>query len=176
MPDGIIAQTAERSYGPDQYLAIPGQTFLAVKPTGLDEKTAQLLAGWYPDSARSDIDITDEDLAQQNLFIYGGPTINRLAERIAADLPIRFCGRSTAKTGQPEAAIRQAITMQAFTEPSASGESPRATKTPFCYSFQTVHQGSTSSPHQKPATTSASWASVIRCRSTQVKLVLCVSC
>ncbi len=90
MPDGIVAQTAERSYGPDQYLTIPGQTFLAVKPTGLDEKTAQFLAGWYPENARADIDVSDEDLAEQNLFIYGGPTINRLAERIAADLPIQF--------------------------------------------------------------------------------------
>ncbi|MBC8875598.1 MAG: prolyl oligopeptidase family serine peptidase [Planctomycetes bacterium] len=90
MPDGIAAQTAERSYGPDQYLAIPGQTFLAVKPTGMDEKTAQLLAGWYPENARADTDITDEDLVEQNLFIYGGPTVNRLAERIAADLPVQF--------------------------------------------------------------------------------------
>lgn len=90
MPDGIVAQTAERSYGPDQYLAIPGQTFLAVKPTGMDEKTAQVLAGWYPENARADIDITDEDLAEQNLFIYGGPTVNRLAERIVAGLPVRF--------------------------------------------------------------------------------------
>ena len=90
MPDGITAQTAERSYGPDQYLAIPGQTFLAVKPTGLDEKTAQLLAGWYPENARADTDITDDDLVEQNLFIYGGPTVNRFAERIAEDLPVRF--------------------------------------------------------------------------------------
>jgi len=90
MPDGIVAQTAERSYGPDQYLAIPGQTFLAVNPTGMDDETAQLLAGWYPESARADIDITDEDMAEQNLFIYGGPTVNRFAERIAADLPVRF--------------------------------------------------------------------------------------
>lgn len=90
MPDGIVAQTAGRSYGPDQYLAIPGQTFLAVRPTGMDEKTAQLLAGWYPESARADVDVTDEDLTEQNLFLYGGPTINRLAERIAAALPIRF--------------------------------------------------------------------------------------
>jgi len=82
--------TAERSYGPDQYLAIPGQTFLAVKPTGLDEKTAQLLTGWYPENARADTDITDEDLVEQNLFIYGGPTVNRFAERISADLPVRF--------------------------------------------------------------------------------------
>jgi pimeloyl-ACP methyl ester carboxylesterase len=90
MPDGIAAQTAERSYGPNEYLAIPGQTFLAVRPTGLDEKTAQLLDGWYPEDARADTEVTDGDLAAQNLFIYGGPTVNRLAECIAADLPVRF--------------------------------------------------------------------------------------
>lgn len=90
MPDGIATQTVGSSYNTDGYLTIPGRTWLSVKPTGLGKKEAALLESWYPRNAKADTEITAEDLAEHNLFIYGGPRVNRLAARIAADLPVQF--------------------------------------------------------------------------------------
>jgi hypothetical protein len=48
------------------------------------------LAGWAPDWAKDDTGLTDADLAACNLFVFGGPDVNRFTARIAADLPVTF--------------------------------------------------------------------------------------
>jgi len=90
MPDGIAAQTVESSYDTEGFLAIPGRTWLAVRPTALAAGEAARLAGWWPEDSKADVELTEADLAAQNLFLYGGPAINRLTARIADELPVRF--------------------------------------------------------------------------------------
>ena len=90
MPDEIAAVTLESSYDTQGFLQIPARRWLAVKPTGWDEKTARLLAKWAPQSARADVDVTEDDLAKFNLIVYGGPAINKLTARMAGALPVKI--------------------------------------------------------------------------------------
>ncbi len=90
LPDDIAAAVIESSYDTRGSPAIPSRRWLAVRPTGWDEATAALLAQWLPKDAKADVDLSDQDLAECNLVIYGGPDINKLAARIAAELPVKF--------------------------------------------------------------------------------------
>jgi pimeloyl-ACP methyl ester carboxylesterase len=90
LPDDIAAAIIESSYATKGSSAIPSRRWLAVRPTGLDERTAGLLAQWLPRDAKADVDVSGQDLAACNLLIYGGPDINKLAARIAADLPVKL--------------------------------------------------------------------------------------
>ncbi len=90
LPDDIAAAIIESSYATPGSSAIPSRQWLAVWPTGWDTKTAGILAKWLPKGAKADVDVSDDDVAQCNLLVYGGPEINKLAARIAADLPVKF--------------------------------------------------------------------------------------
>jgi len=91
-PGGITAQYDASTYGMRRGggLIIADRRWLWVKPTGGDEKTRKLLAKWYPSWAKPDTDVTDEDIATRNLLLLGGPEVNRLTARVAADLPVKF--------------------------------------------------------------------------------------
>ena len=89
MPDEITAVTINCSYNSKGFLALPGKRWLAVRPTNLDEKSAKLLEKWGG-AGKSDADVTDQDIAQFNLLLYGGPRVNRLTARIAGELPVKF--------------------------------------------------------------------------------------
>jgi hypothetical protein len=89
--DGDITAQIERScYGSKEYLKVADRQWLWVKPTGGDAKTRELLAKWWPEWAKSDAELTDQDIASHNLFVFGGPDLNQFAARIAADLPVKF--------------------------------------------------------------------------------------
>ncbi|KPK85687.1 MAG: hypothetical protein AMJ81_03145 [Phycisphaerae bacterium SM23_33] len=87
---GISARINADTYGSKDSLKMPGRRWMWVKPTAADEETAKLLADWYPKDAKPDTDLTDQDIAERSLFLYGGPEINRFTARIAADLPVKF--------------------------------------------------------------------------------------
>jgi len=90
MPGGIVAQVTRSTYGARGYLKIADRPWLWVKPTGGDAETLKLLAKWAPEWAMADTELTDADMAGHSLFVYGGPDVNRLTARIAADLPVKF--------------------------------------------------------------------------------------
>ncbi len=90
LPDNIAAAIIESSYAAPGSSAIPSRRWLAVRPTGWDDKTAGLLAQWAPKDAKADVEVSDEDMARCNLLVYGGPDINRLAARIVPELPVKF--------------------------------------------------------------------------------------
>jgi pimeloyl-ACP methyl ester carboxylesterase len=89
LPDEITAAMVESSYDTQGLLAIPSRKWMAIRPTGWNEKTAGLLAKWAPTNAKADTAVDDHDLSG-NLLIYGGPDINKLSARIASDLPVKF--------------------------------------------------------------------------------------
>jgi len=98
MPGDITAQVERSIYqtDPGGGLSIPGRRWLWVRPTGGDERTRKLLAGWAPPQAKDDTAMTDRDAAEANLFVFGGPDVNRFTARIAGDLPVTFApGRFT---------------------------------------------------------------------------------
>jgi pimeloyl-ACP methyl ester carboxylesterase len=93
MPGGILAQIDRSFYGREGDgggLHMPGRKWIAVRPTCGDEKTLEALAGWWPDWAVADSELTDDELAGANLFLFGGPGINGLTARLAGDLPVKF--------------------------------------------------------------------------------------
>ncbi len=90
LPDDITTAIKESSYDTKGLSAIPSRPWLSVRPTGWSGPTAGLLAQWLPQNAKADNDINEDDLARYNLVVYGGPDINRLTARIAADLPVKF--------------------------------------------------------------------------------------
>lgn len=92
MPGGITTQVVASTYGLKRGggLKIADRPWMWVKPTGLDAEAARLLAKWLPKSAKVDTEVTDKDIAGHNLFVLGGPGVNRLAAKIAADLPVKF--------------------------------------------------------------------------------------
>jgi pimeloyl-ACP methyl ester carboxylesterase len=93
MPDEIAAvmdaATYRRSSSGKEAQVVPGRTWLAVRGTAADEATRTLLEQWYPPGAKADSDVTDADIAGQNLYLYGGPDVNKLTARIAAELPVK---------------------------------------------------------------------------------------
>ena len=90
MSDEITAVVVGSSYDTNGALAIPDRRWIPVRPTGLDEATARLLAKWWPENAKADSDVTDQDLAECNLMLYGGPEMNKLTARMADRLPVKF--------------------------------------------------------------------------------------
>ncbi len=90
MPGDILAQIERSSYGIDNYLKIADRRWMYISPTAADPAALKLLAKWLPDDAKTDSEVTATDIAEHNLFIFGGPDINKLAKRIAADLPVKF--------------------------------------------------------------------------------------
>ncbi len=113
MPGGILAQVDRSSYGRSGAgggLRLPGRKWIAVQPTGGDEASRRALASWWPDWAVADRDLTDDDLAGANLFVFGGPELNRFTARIADQLPVKF-GRGRFRIGnrvydQPSHAVK----------------------------------------------------------------------
>ncbi len=89
-PGDITAQITAATYGSADYLRVKGRTWLWVRGTGGDEKTKQLMSKWCPEHAKADAELTDQDIAEQNLFLFGGPEVNAFTARIAADLPVKF--------------------------------------------------------------------------------------
>jgi len=87
MPGGITTQVDRSCYGPRNYCKVAGRRWLRVGPTGGDPA---LLGKWAGKWAKADADITEEDIASHNLFVYGGPDVNRFTARIAADLPVKL--------------------------------------------------------------------------------------
>ena len=69
---------------------MPDRAWLAVRGTAGDEETTGLLAKWFPQNAKADADVSEEDIARCNLVLYGGPGINKITARIAGDLPVKF--------------------------------------------------------------------------------------
>ncbi len=90
MSDEITTVTVGSSYNTDGFLAIPDRRWMSVRPTGLDEATARLLTKWWPENAKADSDVTDQDLVECNLMLYGGPEMNKLTARMADRLPVKF--------------------------------------------------------------------------------------
>jgi len=80
------------------------QRFLVVCGTAGDERenlvnrrmTQQLAEKWkrwgreMPARVKMDWEVTDQDLAESNLICFGGPSSNRLVQRVNGRLPIRF--------------------------------------------------------------------------------------
>jgi len=90
MPDEITAVTDGSTYNSNGFLSIPARRWLAVRPTAMDEAAAKLLAKWWPEGAKADKDVTEADLAECNLMLYGGPEVNTLTARITDRLPVQF--------------------------------------------------------------------------------------
>ncbi len=90
MSDEIAAVTVGSSYDTNGFLAIPDRRWISVRPTGLAETTTTLLARWWPENAKADSDVTDQDLAECNLILYGGSEMNQLTARMADRLPVKF--------------------------------------------------------------------------------------
>ena len=97
----ITAVTVGSSYDTKGFLAIPDRRWMSVRPTALDEATARLLTKWWPENAKADSDVTDQDLAEFHLMLYGGPEMNKLTARMADRLPET---RVEIETGVQEAA------------------------------------------------------------------------
>jgi hypothetical protein len=92
-PGGIGCQTVRSWYGAKRQRGgyrIPGRAWLWVRPTGGDAKTKELLKDWAPKWAKDDTAVTAEDMAARSLYLYGGPDVNKLTAKIAAELPVTF--------------------------------------------------------------------------------------
>ena len=90
IPGGITATMTHHTYNTRGYLAVPGQRWMWVRPTGGTGAERSVLAKFVPKFAVDDTKITPEHLQTRNLFIYGGPGLNKLTDKIAGDLPVRF--------------------------------------------------------------------------------------
>ncbi len=92
MPGGVAAQIERSTYQtkPAGGLRIPGRRWMWLRPTGGDERARKLLAGWAPEHAKDDSAVTEGDIAACNLFVFGGPHVNRFAARIAGSLPVKL--------------------------------------------------------------------------------------
>ena len=90
MPGDITTQIERSTYGSKGFLQIADRRWVFVKGTGGDEGTRKLLAKWFNRYCKDDTKVTEKDIAKANLFVYGGPGINKFAARIAADLPVKF--------------------------------------------------------------------------------------
>jgi hypothetical protein len=101
-------------------------SFLMVSPTGkaLNEKVAKWSASemdravshWrlqFRGHARlkKDIEVTDEDIANHNLILWGDPGSNRILKRIGDELPIRWDGEKIRAGDQEFSAIDHALAM-----------------------------------------------------------------
>jgi len=96
MPDDITARMDASTY---DGAPVPGRQWLAVRGTAADEETLKLLSKWFPKDAKIDTAVSDEDIARFNLILYGGPAVNRITARIAADLPVEF-GKGVFRMGR----------------------------------------------------------------------------
>jgi hypothetical protein len=91
-PGGLGCQTVRSWYGRKREggYRIPGRAWGWVRPTGGDSEIKELLAKWAPEWATDDTAVTPELMAKKNLYLYGGPQLNQLTAKIAADLPVTF--------------------------------------------------------------------------------------
>ncbi|MHC4715472.1 MAG: hypothetical protein ACYS5V_00740, partial [Planctomycetota bacterium] len=91
-PGGIGARVVRSYYGLKRKggFRMRGRRWLSVRGTGGDEATRKLLAGWAPKGAKADTDVTAADMARYDLYLYGGPDVNRLTARMAGKLPVNF--------------------------------------------------------------------------------------
>ncbi len=101
MPGGIVAQLDRSRYmgRPDGGMRLVNRKWLWVRPTGGTEADREHLANWVPRWAKDDTAVTEADLAEANLFLYGGPDVNRLTARMAPDLPVTF-GKGSFRVGR----------------------------------------------------------------------------
>jgi len=89
-PGDITTQIALSTYDSKGYLKNATRPWLWVKPTGGDARTRALLAKWWPASAIPDGKLDAKTIARCNLFVFGGPDVNKFTARIATDLPVAF--------------------------------------------------------------------------------------
>jgi len=90
MPGDIVTQIERSTYGSKDFLKIADRRWVFVKGTGGGAETQKLLRKWFGNYAKADTAVTDRDIANRNLIVFGGPDINKLAARIAKDLPVTF--------------------------------------------------------------------------------------
>jgi len=69
---------------------VPGRPWLWVRPTGGTQGQREALASHLPAWAVDDVKVTEAQLRTCSLYLFGGPGLNRLADRIARELPVRF--------------------------------------------------------------------------------------
>jgi len=91
-PGGIGCQIVRSWYGRKREggLRIPSRAWLSVQPTGGDARTRELLKDWAGKWAKDDAAVTADDIAKRSLILFGGPDVNKLTARIAAELPVKF--------------------------------------------------------------------------------------
>ncbi len=107
---GIVAKLRSTSYDLNAERNIPTQPWMEVRPTKISPEQKALVDKWVPRNAVDDTQVTDADLNKFNLILYGGPDINRVAARFAADFPVQF-GKQQFTLGhrvydQPEHAVQ----------------------------------------------------------------------
>ena len=89
-PGDITAAMTRSTYDTGGYLKVPAQRWLYVRPTGGSEAQRRILKKYIPSWAIDDTALTDAQAAGRNLFIIGGPDVNKLAARFAPDLAVKF--------------------------------------------------------------------------------------
>lgn len=91
MPGDITGVLLGSTYGANSGdVPLAARRWLAVRPTAGADEARQALASLIPADARADTALTDDDIANHNLVLFGGPELNRLVARIARDLPVKF--------------------------------------------------------------------------------------
>ena len=101
MPGGIGCQIVRSWYGAKRErggLRIPGRAWRSVQPTGGDAKTKELIKTWAGKWSKPDTAVTAKDIATKSLLLFGGPDVNKITAKIAAELPIKF-GKGTFTVG-----------------------------------------------------------------------------
>jgi len=101
MPGGIGCQIVRSWYGAKRErggLRIPGRAWLRVRPTGGDAKTKDRLKDWAGKWCKDDTAVSAKDIATKSLLLFGGPDVNKVTAKIAAELPVKF-GKGTFTVG-----------------------------------------------------------------------------
>ena len=102
LPGGIGCQIVRSWYGAKRErggLRIPGRAWLRVRPTGGDAKTKDLLKNWAGKWCKDDTAVSKKDIATKSLLLFGGPDVNKITAKIAAELPVTF-GKSKFTVGE----------------------------------------------------------------------------
>jgi predicted esterase len=93
MPGGIGCQTVRSWYGAKRErggFRIPSRGWLRVRPTGGDAATKALIKNWAGKWTKDDSAVSAKDIASKSLLLFGGPDVNKITAKIAAELPIKF--------------------------------------------------------------------------------------
>jgi len=92
MAGGIGCQTVRSWYGRKREggYRIPSRAWVSVQPTGGDAKTKELLKEWAGKWSKADTAVSEKDIAAKSLILYGGPGVNKVTAKIAAELPVKF--------------------------------------------------------------------------------------